>query len=168
MLPAVTGSDSTRPSRRPDWLTSNVERYHIPLGTTTSSMTSTPRPHGLGLEGRMCPASWRADRPAGSGGECVWLGGRDSNPDSMVQSHVSYRWTTAQCRTPILDKSLGEFKRPPTRACTVRCRSLRQGRSAAERRPSAIITAGPIFPIIPFLCPLRRDSTWKLPRTAWV
>ncbi len=25
-----------------------------------------------------------------------WLGGRDSNPDSMVQSHVSYRWTTSQ------------------------------------------------------------------------
>ena len=25
-----------------------------------------------------------------------WLGGRDSNPDSMVQSHVSYHWTTSQ------------------------------------------------------------------------
>ena len=25
-----------------------------------------------------------------------WLGGRDSNPDSMVQSHMSYRWTTSQ------------------------------------------------------------------------
>ena len=49
-------------------------------------------------------------------GSGTWLGGRDSNPDSMVQSHVSYRWTTAQCRTPILDKSLGEFKRPPARA----------------------------------------------------
>ena len=24
-----------------------------------------------------------------------WLGGRDSNPDTMVQSHVSYRWTTS-------------------------------------------------------------------------
>jgi hypothetical protein len=29
--------------------------------------------------------------------EFVWLGGRDSNPDRMVQSHVSYRWTTSQC-----------------------------------------------------------------------
>jgi len=27
----------------------------------------------------------------------AWLGGRDSNPDTMVQSHVSYRWTTSQC-----------------------------------------------------------------------
>ena len=26
----------------------------------------------------------------------AWLGGRDSNPDSMVQSHMSYRWTTSQ------------------------------------------------------------------------
>ena len=26
----------------------------------------------------------------------IWLGGRDSNPDTMVQSHVSYRWTTSQ------------------------------------------------------------------------
>src|SRR3989454_8641289 len=25
-----------------------------------------------------------------------WLGGRDSNPDNVVQSHVSYRWTTSQ------------------------------------------------------------------------
>ena len=24
-------------------------------------------------------------------GELVWLGGRDSNPDNVVQSHVSYR-----------------------------------------------------------------------------
>ena len=29
----------------------------------------------------------------------VWLGGRDSNPDTMVQSHVSYRWTTSQYRS---------------------------------------------------------------------
>ena len=28
-----------------------------------------------------------------------WLGGRDSNPDTMVQSHVSYRWTTSQCQS---------------------------------------------------------------------
>jgi integrase len=27
-----------------------------------------------------------------------WLGGRDSNPDTVVQSHVSYRWTTSQQR----------------------------------------------------------------------
>ena len=28
----------------------------------------------------------------------IWLGGRDSNPDTVVQSHVSYRWTTSQYR----------------------------------------------------------------------
>jgi len=28
-----------------------------------------------------------------------WLGGRDSNPDTVVQSHVSYRWTTSQCQS---------------------------------------------------------------------
>ena len=26
----------------------------------------------------------------------VWLGGRDSNPDSQIQSLVSYHWTTSQ------------------------------------------------------------------------
>ncbi len=25
-----------------------------------------------------------------------WLGSRDSNPDSMIQSHVSCHWTTSQ------------------------------------------------------------------------
>lgn len=25
-----------------------------------------------------------------------WLGGRDSNPDSQIQSLVSYHWTTSQ------------------------------------------------------------------------
>jgi len=29
----------------------------------------------------------------------TWLGGRDSNPDTVVQSHVSYRWTTSQCQS---------------------------------------------------------------------
>src|SRR5262245_5925131 len=29
-------------------------------------------------------------------GFMCWLGGRDSNPDTVVQSHVSYRWTTSQ------------------------------------------------------------------------
>ena len=30
-----------------------------------------------------------------------WLGGRDSNPDSQIQSLVSYHWTTSQQRTRI-------------------------------------------------------------------
>ena len=25
-----------------------------------------------------------------------WLGGRDSNPDNVLQRHASYRWTTSQ------------------------------------------------------------------------
>ena len=40
---------------------------------------------------------WRKDANRGEGKRVnVWLGGRDSNPDTMVQSHVSYRWTTSQ------------------------------------------------------------------------
>src|SRR5256885_11754916 len=31
-------------------------------------------------------------------GEIVWLGGRDSNPDNLLQRQMSYRWTTSQCR----------------------------------------------------------------------
>ena len=31
----------------------------------------------------------------------VWLGGRDSNPDSQIQSLVSYHWTTSQQRNRI-------------------------------------------------------------------
>ena len=38
-----------------------------------------------------------------------WLGDRDSNPDSMVQSHVSYRWTISQRRTSILAKGFPDF-----------------------------------------------------------
>jgi hypothetical protein len=32
-----------------------------------------------------------ADQPRGSRMASEWLGGRDSNPDNVVQSHVSYR-----------------------------------------------------------------------------
>src|SRR5688572_21843892 len=28
-----------------------------------------------------------------------WLGGRDSNPDNLLQRQMSYRWTTSQCRS---------------------------------------------------------------------
>ena len=28
--------------------------------------------------------------------ESIWLGGRDSNPDSQIQSLESYHWTTSQ------------------------------------------------------------------------
>ena len=33
-----------------------------------------------------------------------WLGGRDSNPDTVVQSHVSYRWTTSQYQPRCADR----------------------------------------------------------------
>ena len=36
--------------------------------------------------------------------EASWLGGRDSNPDTVVQSHVSYRWTTSQY--PVADATI--------------------------------------------------------------
>ena len=29
-----------------------------------------------------------------------WLGGRDSNPDNVLQRHASYRWTTSQSGIP--------------------------------------------------------------------
>ena len=42
----------------------------------------------------------RRHAPAGAIGQAAsfgnWLGGRDSNPDSMDQNHVSCRWTTTQ------------------------------------------------------------------------
>ena len=48
------------------------------------------------------PVSDTSQRPSTTGTKALddgeleeWLGGRDSNPDTMVQSHVSYRWTTS-------------------------------------------------------------------------
>ena len=56
------------------------------------------------------PGSRQAHPVVVSGG---WLGDRDSNPDSMVQSHVSYRWTISQRRRPfILAKAPRDFKPP--------------------------------------------------------
>src|SRR5438132_13712469 len=44
-----------------------------------------------------------------------WLGGRDSNPDSQIQSLESYHWTTSQRRIRIYGsltfKSTEPFKR---------------------------------------------------------
>ena len=33
--------------------------------------------------------------------DAIWLGGRDSNPDSQIQSLESYHWTTSQQRNRI-------------------------------------------------------------------
>ena len=56
-----------------------------------------------------------------------WLGGRDSNPDTVVQSHVSYRWTTSQCwlrATP---------QEPSIIAARKICRQLRASVSTGSR-----------------------------------
>ena len=54
----------------------------------------------------IAPSTWSPDRTTfPDSGACkllnwwklLWLGGRDSNPDTVVQSHVSYRWTTSHC-----------------------------------------------------------------------
>jgi hypothetical protein len=37
--------------------------------------------------------------------EMLWLGGRDSNPDSQIQSLESYHWTTSQQEKPNLRSS---------------------------------------------------------------
>ena len=59
------------------------ERHHedVPGPAPPVPLNLWPRPHLTGA----ALSLWKR-----------WLGGRDSNPDSMVQSHVSYRWTTSQ------------------------------------------------------------------------
>jgi hypothetical protein len=54
---------------------------------------------GLGFpENTVAAACSRAPeaRGAGPARASKWLGGRDSNPDSQIQSLESYRWTTPQ------------------------------------------------------------------------
>jgi hypothetical protein len=75
-------------------------RLHDPQGKRTPPETSheglsEQEPRGflgrLGEPGEEALLFGGGDRLAQA-----WLGGRDSNPDTMVQSHVSYRWTTSQ------------------------------------------------------------------------
>src|SRR5438046_7073054 len=86
------------------------------------------------------------------GQDLNWLGGRDSNPDTVVQSHVSYRWTTSQYQsgapegqqTPIIAYApqAPATGRAPTRHWDVltasRCRNprrnVRRHRSRCPRR----------------------------------
>ena len=67
-------------------------------------------PHGNAARAPTHTARWDwADLLQEGGGR--WLGGRDSNPDSMVQSHVSCRWTTSQSHeASMLADRLHEFK----------------------------------------------------------
>src|SRR5438874_13303954 len=41
-------------------------------------------------------------------GSTCWLGGRDSNPDSQIQSLESYHWTTSQQRIRIYGTRCGK------------------------------------------------------------
>ena len=41
----------------------------------------------------------------------LWLGGRDSNPDSQIQSLESYHWTTSHRRSRIYETRCAKVKR---------------------------------------------------------
>jgi hypothetical protein len=43
-----------------------------------------------------------------------WLGGRDSNPDNLLQRQMSYRWTTSQCRRALKRARTSEYNARPT------------------------------------------------------
>src|ERR1051325_7229865 len=51
---------------------------------------------------------WQKSKASGNGSGSssrIWLGGRDSNPDSQIQSLESYHWTTSQQMNLNLRKS---------------------------------------------------------------
>ena len=72
-----------------------------------------------------------------------WLGGRDSNPDTVVQSHVSYRWTTSHQPAGSRRETLSISTSPAARqsaAPRLRCaRAIVRGRrtSAPRRVPGS-------------------------------
>ena len=43
-----------------------------------------------------------------------WLGGRDSNPDNLLQRQMSYRWTTSQCRTRAMAARTSDYSQSKT------------------------------------------------------
>ena len=45
---------------------------------------------------------------SGLASDLFWLGGRDSNPDSQIQSLESYHWTTSQQRNRIYESPLSK------------------------------------------------------------
>src|SRR5438477_10335841 len=66
----------------------------------------------------------------------LWLGGRESNPDTVVQSHVSYRWTTSQCQSRTVERRELAIIANPNWSEQVR-------RLTPERRSSgSIVSAG--------------------------
>src|SRR5438477_7027512 len=75
----------------------------------------------------------------------LWLGGRDSNPDTVVQSHVSYRWTTSQSgaikKFRIQNSEFQVRFLNPNPSCRISQATL--GRSRLGRAETPIISAGP-------------------------
>jgi hypothetical protein len=71
-----------------------------------------------------------------------WLGGRDSNPDSQIQSLVSYHWTTSQQRNRI-------YVTRPIKSTGYYWRRLIRGRDSlrATQGPDAV----PLFHPAPVL-----------------
>src|SRR5581483_10954897 len=114
-----------------------------------------------------------------------WLGGRDSNPDTVVQSHVSYRWTTSQYRprrargleSPILAKPQPQ-RQPPCAAGTAAgsFTSPRRSGSPASRlprparlrptRPAASADGWPCRPCAPPRAPVPTSTRAPSPSAA--
>src|SRR6267154_2510876 len=64
------------------------------MGQTSSWLVGTNKLAGRKING----SSYNND---GGLVQISWLGGRDSNPDSQIQSLESYHWTTSQQRNRI-------------------------------------------------------------------
>src|SRR2546423_13256878 len=70
-----------------------------------------------------------------------WLGGRDSNRDSQIQSLESYHWTTSQQRNRIYGKSDNQVNRSLHRVvmqfeCGTRILRVSHGRDARATSPN--------------------------------
>ncbi len=77
--------------------------------------------------------------------ELGWLGGRDSNPDTVVQSHVSYRWTTSQCQSRrVRAAGNSDYSRRVRHRANVT--GSRRCPSSARRRPDPATTNSPTTP----------------------
>jgi hypothetical protein len=97
------------------------------------------------------PVSDTSQRPSTTGTKALddgeleeWLGGRDSNPDTMVQSHVSYRWTTShqEGETTIIPANREKRQALGLRGNPGPRRESRRDRSRSRRRP-ATCSSGP-------------------------
>ena len=144
---ASSSARSTRP--RPDTRTRRCP--HQVRRSSTSSNSTTARPARVGRRARLAArvglgVVWPVN---GSGRGDSWLGSRDSNPDSTVQSRMSYHWTTPQ-RTakariiaargqsvPGVSGAPAEGLRVASGASAVRMPRARSARSAKYAAPTA-------------------------------